>query len=166
VLSKLEKAVRPLTRGINTVGTAGLFLMMFMVTTDVFLRDAFRSPIKGTIEISELFQVLVVFLGLAYCESKRGHVRVDFIVSYLGRRPRTILEAITTLVTLVFFAFMTWYSATNAIQAFESKELFEMLRIVVWPFRFIVPLGTFVFCLELLLHLLSDINAIRQKATS
>ncbi len=166
MLSKLEKAVRPLTRGINTVGTAGLFLMMFMVTTDVVLRDAFRSPIKGTIEISELFQVLVVFWGLAYCESKRGHVRVDFIVSYLGRRPRTILEAITTLVTLVFFAFMTWYSATNAIQAFESKELFEMLRIVVWPFRFIVPLGTFVFCLELLLHLLHDINAIGQEATS
>jgi len=166
VLSKLEKAVRPLTRSINMVGTVGLFLMMFMVTTDVFLRDAFRSPIKGTIEISELFQVSVVFFGLAYCESKRGHVRVDFITSYLGRRTRLGLEAAITFIALVFFALMTWYSTTNAIQAFQSKELFEMLRIVVWPFRFIVPLGTFVFCLELLLHLLSDINAIGQEATS
>lgn len=166
MLSKLEKAVRPFTRGINAVGTVGLFLMMLMVTTDVVLRDAFRSPIKGTIEISELFQVMVVFFGLAYCESKRGHVRVDFLLSHLGRRTRLTLEAVITLIALIFFALMTWYSAANAIHAWHSKELFEMLRIVVWPFRFMVPLGCFAFCLELLLHLLTDITGVRREVSS
>lgn len=166
MLSRLEKAVRPFTSGINVVGTAGIFLMMLMVTTDVFLRDVFRSPIKGTIEISELFQVMAVFFGLAYCESKRGHVRVDFLISYLGRRTELALDVVITLIALAFFALMTWYSAANALQAWQSKELFEMLRVVVWPFRFIVPLGCFALSLELLLHLLTDVTSLRRGTGS
>ena len=140
------------------VGTIGLFLLMLVVTADVFLRDVFNQPIKGSIEIAELFQVLVVFFGLAYCEAHRGHVRAEVLIAYLGRRAQLALDAFTTLIALGLFALMVWYSTLNAIETWHSQELFEMMRIPVWPYRFIVPVGAFVFCLELLLRLWSDIT--------
>ena len=97
MLSRFEKWVRPLTKGINMAGTIGLFFMMLVVTADVFLRDVFNQPIKGSIEIAELFQVLVVFFGLAYCEAQRGHVRVEILISYVGRRTRLALDSVTWL---------------------------------------------------------------------
>jgi len=144
-------------------GTIGLFFMMLVVTADVFLRDVFNQPIKGAIEIAELFQVLVVFFGLAYCEAHRGHVRVEVLITYLGRRTQLALDSITTFIALVLFGLMVWYSATNAIETWHSQELFEMMRIPVWPYRFIVPVGAFVLCLELLLRLGSDITGLAKR---
>lgn len=148
------------------VGTIGLFCMMLMVTADVFLRAAFNQPIKGATEISELLLVLVVFFGLAYCEAHRGHVRVEILTSYLRRRMQLLLDCVTTFIALAFFALIVWRSIVDAIEIRQVGEVFECLRIVVWPFRYIVAVGCFVFCLELLLRLGSDIAGLAKAGDS
>ena len=148
------------------VGTIGLFCVMLMVTADVFLRDVFDQPVKGATEISELFQVLVVFFGLAYCEAHRGHVRVEVLTSHLSQRTRLALDSVTTFIVLAFIAIMFWYSTLNALETWQGGELFESLRVSVWPFKFIVPVGCFAFCLELLLRLGFDIAGLTKGGRS
>lgn len=162
MLTRLENGIRPFTRSINMIGTVGLFIMMLMVTADVVVRGVFSTTITGATEVAELLQVLVVFLGLAYCESCRGHVRVDLLTSSIGRRAQLILDTVTTLIALALMGLMVWYSTFAVVDSWHSHEMFQRMRISVWPFKIIVPVGAFAFSLELVLRILTDVAGLRR----
>jgi TRAP-type C4-dicarboxylate transport system permease small subunit len=54
--------------------------MMLLVAAEVFLRYFFNSPILGTTEIIEFMMVVLVFFGLAYTQTRKGHIGVDVVI--------------------------------------------------------------------------------------
>ena len=56
-----------------------ILLMMVMTAIDTLLRQIFGRPISGVYELESMLLVGVVYFGLSYIQSKRGHIRMDII---------------------------------------------------------------------------------------
>jgi len=160
-----------LTRVFNWVilaltGTAIALLvpMMFLVAGDVIGRYLLNSPIPAVFEINSCFlMVLVVFFPLAYVHRRRQHVFVTLFTQNFPPRARAMLDAFSVTLGIVAFGLIGWYGMEIALKATKVREYSPgIIDVPVWMSKWIVPIGAFVFCIELLLdgakHIKTIIN--------
>ena len=57
--------------------------MMLMTMIDVLLRKFTNLSILGTVELTELMMVIVIFGSLAQCEVDGGHIKQEVFISPL-----------------------------------------------------------------------------------
>ncbi len=144
-----------LSRALAVVGGIAVFLMMIHVSADVLSKYIFNRPIVGTLEIvSHYYMVAAIFLPLAAIERTRGHIFVELFTLRLPPRVVLALDAFACLLGAVFAGMIAWRSTIEALRRTRSGEMIDAVyyQILVWPTRWLVPLGTAVFMLMLLQH--------------
>ncbi len=132
-----------------------LVLMMVHVTLDVLLKYFLKLPIPGTAEVvASYYMIGTVFLPLAYIEVHNRPIVVELFYDRMRPALRAPLDVLGTLASMIFYAFLTWQSMKIALVALESREYIDGLwKVVVWPSRLLIPLGTSIACLALLMRL-------------
>ena len=155
----IEKVSEPIARWLNYI--AGFFLaaMMTLTGVDVAMRYFLNSPIPGSFEIIEFMMPMVVALGLASCAYREGHVRVDLITSMLPGRIQQLLKSAAYLIMAAVFVLVTWQSIVRAKGMMASGQYTEVLYLPIYPFVFVVTLGSAALCLialKLCLHYLNE----------
>jgi len=156
----LKRVFDPISSALNAVGTGVLFALMLLTVADVILRHRFtiNQPIPGVFELTELTMVVVVFFGLAFTASKKGHIAVDLVVAKLPHRWQGVIDSFTSLLSLGVFALIIWQSAIFAYEAVTYHEVTDILDIPIFFFRFLVPLGALVLWFQLLVSLLESLR--------
>lgn len=136
-----------------------LTLMMGHVTVDVIGKYMFNSPIPVTLEmVSNYYMVAVVFLPLAAVEKVNGHIHVELIYSALPRVGRRILDVTAYTLALSFFFMLMRYSWVSAVRKFNVGEfIMGTYPVLVWPGRFLVPLGCGLIAALLVLRLVRSV---------
>ena len=117
----IEKGIFALSNLGKWVAGITLGLSMLLTTADVVWRYFLNHSIVAAHDVTELMMVVVVFLGLAYTASVKGHIRVDLLISKLSERAQAILDSITTIFSIVIFAVMAWRTR-NARLAFDHPR--------------------------------------------
>lgn len=135
-----------------------LIAIMVLVTSDVIMRKFFRASVIGAHEIVAASLVVIVFLALAYTESRGDHVRVKFVTERFGYKTQLVMEAIMTLVMIAFFSIMIWQTTLYAVDALKVGLTYETIGWPIFPFRLVVPIGTLFFVLQLLPRLISSLS--------
>jgi tripartite ATP-independent transporter DctM subunit len=157
---RLERILTVLTRVANGVGSSILLGMVLLMAVNVALRYLLRQPLKGTVELEEFMLVTVVFLGLAYTAVKKGHVRVDFLVSRFPKPIQALINAITVLMSIGLCALVVWRSITYGLESWIHQKQSVLLHIPVAVFVWLVSAGALLLLLVLLaecLHALSEL---------
>lgn len=137
------------------------FLICFLVCADVIGRVVFNSPVKGTPEMVSFSIVIICFLQAPFAIRSGGMIFVDAVTSRLPPLAQRVLEIISYLLGITFFALVCWGSLDPAMHAWTSNE-FEgegALRVPVWPARFIIILGTFLAAFNYLLTAIERLRA-------
>lgn len=147
----------------NLVGLGFVLVIIILTTADVVARYFLDRPLKGVLEVSEFLLAAMVFLGIAYTQSVRGHIRVDMLVSRFSRRTQLIVDTVVQILGLFILVLIVWQSAQHAAFTMKMKETTDLLKIPIAPFKFLVPLGVLVLCLELIVDLLDHISELRGK---
>ena len=98
----------------DRAGRVVLALMMLHITVDVVLRYFFNRPIKGSYEVVEFMLVLLVYLGLAYTQTKKGHVSVTLFTAKLSLGQVSVIRSATYLLCLAIFGIISWRCALQA----------------------------------------------------
>ena len=141
-----------------------------LVSSNVFMRYVFNSPIPGAFEASGALWVGVVFLSLAYVQAAKGHTAVMVLVSRFPPGVRANLNLVTLILALVVFVIMTWKGAVIAWGDFQVKEVaLGTVRFPIWPSKMLVPLGAGLLCLRLMVdiaHQLGQLIKSGDKSTS
>jgi len=153
-------------RGINRIITIAANLsalliagIMLLTAAEVVLRYFFNAPIKGSYEISEMVFVGAIFLGVAYTQMCRQHVRVDLLLIHLSSKTNIILESCMLLITLALYAVFAWEGVKTLFVSISSGEYrWGLIPIPLWPARLMVPLGLSLLCLRFLEDLFSNVN--------
>jgi C4-dicarboxylate transporter, DctM subunit len=131
-----------------------------IVTYEIIARSIFKSPTVWVMEVSIIFSIASVFLGLAFTEQDKSHISVDLITSRLCWRDRIMVEMFTTILAMLYVLILTWQGAMIAIEALMVWETGPtVLRIPVFIPRLFLPLGAGLLLLELFrtaFHLLVD----------
>lgn len=149
-------------RWLSIIGGLIVVALMLVSTLDVAMRYLFNSPIDGAYELAEFMLVGMVYLGIAYIQSFKGHVRVDVFVNRVGIRGELLLSIFGNLVGLVAFVLVTWQTGSLALVAWQTGDYSSgLVHLPMWPSKLIIPFGTGLLCLRLLTDLLSDLGALR-----
>ena len=116
------------------------------------MRRALNSPIFGSYEIGKVLLVIVVFCGVAYVMTVKGHVVVDTLSRLYPKRLQTVVSGIAYFLSLVIVALISWQSALYGLEMLRLGETSVLLRILVSPFILIVAFGSAVLFLVILVQ--------------
>ncbi len=159
-----ERVVFPLNRVMHTVGLVILLLLMFLTVGDVVGRYFFTMPIPGTFELTNFMLALIVFFSLGYTQIRRGHISIDVLVSRFSPRAQAIIDSITCLFALGLFSLVTWQSVRYASRLFAGHDVSGILSLPIYPFVIAVAFASLLFCLVLLVNLLSSLaNVVKHE---
>jgi TRAP-type C4-dicarboxylate transport system permease small subunit len=99
------------------------FILLFITISifiDVFLRYFFNSPSIWITEVSTYLFLYIIFLGTAYTLQKDMHIKVTFIVGFLGPRLTKIIDLMTAIFAMIFCLVLLWQTTVMTWTAFKE----------------------------------------------
>jgi TRAP-type C4-dicarboxylate transport system permease small subunit len=166
-LSLSERANRGLERVAGGMALAGglvVVVLMLLMTIDAIGRKSFGA-VPGALEFSEALMVGAVFLPQMYVQRHRGHVFVSVATDWLPRRLCSLLDGLAACLGLGIFVLLTWLAMQKAWDAWLLKEYrVAVIAVPIWPFRWLIPLGTGLLCLQLMLTAIDDLREVVRPA--
>lgn len=144
-----RRVIHGISIGLGAIAVLVIIFLMVATVADVASRYFAGTPIAGITEVGEVLMVASVFLGLAYTESRGGHVRVTLVLEMLPRRLAAIISSVSMFVVLVLLAWMVWETTGRAFESVEHNEFrFGLVQIPVWPGRVAIAAGLASYFLE------------------
>ena len=140
-----------------------VFYIMLVATMfiEVVRREVLSySSIWGE-EIVRYSFIYLAWIGAAAAVKERGHIRIDVIMHYVGRRSKTLLYIFGDLVMGVVAVIAIYYSWEVVHTAYKFGSVTDGLRISrVW-FLLAVPIGFTMVLIRLIQSLIRDFGDLR-----
>lgn len=157
---RLARWLRLVHTPLRIAAGAVLLVLLAWTVVDIVARSVFNNPLTGTVELTKLAMVPMVYLGLSYVESRDGHIAVDLLYLRLPVRARLALRVFAGLVSLAVIAFMTWqlHAYAGTLEANHNNS--GVLRIPLYPAALLATLGAAIFGLAVLLNTAVSIRAL------
>jgi len=147
-----------LNQGSAWMSAIALVVIMLLGTVDVLLRVVLQKPLLGTYEITQFLMVFAVFGGLVYAAMHDGHVTIDWIAMVLPKRILAIVNSIACFLGILLFASVAWQSMIQGNELLRKGQTSFVLGIPLYPFLWVVALGSIVLALVLLSKLRDSIR--------
>jgi TRAP-type C4-dicarboxylate transport system permease small subunit len=147
------------------IGTVWIFLLMFLIVADVLGRNFLNKPITGVAEFAGRSVVAIIFLQIGSAIGSGLMTRSDFMLRILGRRSERLvaaLEAGYAVLGAALFALLAIISWPEAAQAWKGNEFFGVQGVFtmpLWPFRWLIVLGSGMACCAYFLLALDRLRA-------
>ena len=145
------------------VASVILAAMMFLTVADVIGRYFFNSPIKGTWELVGLLLVGAGTWGLAYCQYKKGHIRVDILLVRFPRRVQSLINFISYLVGSIGFGLISWRAFILGMTYFDTNRVTDTLSLPYFPFTFALTFGAGLLALILIIDSVQSLIGVIRK---
>ncbi len=151
---RLRRLIDSIDTALLAVGCAMLFALMLVVVADVSLRYIFNAPLVWSYEIiSSYLMPGLFFLAASHTLKTHGHVSVDILHNYVGRKTRYVFEALGSTLAVPAFALATWVSAQNTWKDLQDGAASTSgLGLPTWTISLLLPLGFGLLTLRLLLN--------------
>lgn len=156
----LDRVVVPLSRLMDRIGRGILALMVLLITLDVVLRYFLNRPIKGSYELIEFMMATLVFLGLAYTQTKKGHISITLLTVKLTQAQQAVIHTATYFLCLFTFITITWRSIVAAEALRIQGVTSDILLIPNFPFLWVVVFGSALLSLVFLIDILKSLNTV------
>lgn len=150
----MDRAIKWLSDMLAAIAGIALVLMMVQTVADVVADQVFTRPIPGNLEVISVYHmVLVVFLPLAFIERRHEHIQVDLVYQLMPRLLQRFTLVFGYVITAGFFGILTWRTWDDAMRALAKNEmLMGNVYVIIWPAKFVLPIGFFAIGLVVLLH--------------
>ena len=157
LLSQLLYIYTTCRRVFALIGASLIVGMMVLIVSSGFSRLLFGKSLLGSIEISEVLMVGIVYFGLAQAQQQKLNVRTELVTSRFPRKAQCLFSLLGLLTGLSIMIVVLGYTAEGAYSSFLIRETrFGVMSFPVWPAKAIVPLGSFFLCLQLLIDLVKE----------
>lgn len=140
-----------------------VFYVMLVVTmfVEVLRRELMSySSIWGE-EIVRYAFIYLAWVGAAAAVRERGHIRIDVITQYVGRRVKAVLYIFGDLVMFAVAVIAFYWSLEAVLVSAEFGSVTHGLRISQVWFLSAVPIGFGLVIFRLVQSLLRDVNDLR-----
>jgi len=135
----------------GTLAAAALFAIMWLTLVDVAGRKAISTSVAGSLELTEMLMVLVIFAGLPLVSLHGEHVVFDSLDPLLERWVRRAQGLAIEFLCAAALAGVAWLMWVKAGQMMEYGDTTAQLKIPQGPFVYVMS----VLCaLTALVHLL------------
>ena len=140
-----------LNKGLAFVAGCCLIAMMLVTVGEMVFR-MFGKPMAGTVETIGWLAAVTTAFALGYTQIHQGHVSIDLFTNRLNPRLRAVINILVYLASTALFTVVTWNIFRHAGVLKQSGSLSETMKVIVYPWVYLVSLG----CAGLTLALLVD----------
>ena len=168
VAHKVRELIHHISHIAARISMVTLFLMMILISADVFGRYCLNRPITGSGDIIQQSMVIVVFFALAFTTFDKGHVTVGLFTSRLSNLPRAVLNCATSFVSLIIISLITWRlfarGWTLLTQDSIAIERTQTISLPITPFIIVAAIGLLLSCFELAIDFITYLaQALKMK---
>lgn len=143
----------------QTLLIAILLFMMFLVASQVVLRNVFYSGISWADVAARHMVLWVAFLGAMLATRSRQHIAIDIITRFIPRVPRNALRIFLDAFAC-FVAFILAKSSLYFVLEERAMGSMLMLNIPTWVAQAVIPFGFAMISLEYAIGIGLDIYRI------
>jgi TRAP-type C4-dicarboxylate transport system permease small subunit len=111
-----------------------LFAIMALTFLDVLGRKLADNSIPGSLELTELLMVSVIFGALPLVSARGEHVEFDSLDPYLPSWLRRVQQVVVHLLCAVMLIGLAWLMWRTGGQFMETGETTAQLKILKGPF--------------------------------
>ncbi|RLB42804.1 MAG: TRAP transporter small permease [Deltaproteobacteria bacterium] len=145
----------------KVIGACCLVGMMGLTCVDVVGRF-FRHPIFGSVELVGYMSTLSVAMALPYTQKVKGHIGVEIVFRLLKPKFQTVLDIITSLLSLGLFAAITWRMAAYALDLHRSGEVSMNLEFPEYVIVYVVSFCFLVFVMIILSDIVNNVRKLKE----
>jgi TRAP-type transport system small permease protein len=122
----------------GTLAAAALFAIMWLTLIDVAGRKAISTSVTGSLELTEMMMVLVVFAGLPLVSLRGEHVVFDSLDPLLARGVRRVQGLLVDLLCAAGLCGLAWLMWAKAGQMMAYGDTSAQLKIPQGPFVYVM----------------------------
>jgi TRAP-type C4-dicarboxylate transport system permease small subunit len=147
-----DEALRRLLEWLcGSLAAVALFAIMMLTLVDVTGRKMISQSVPGSLEVTELLMVVVIFAGLPLVSLAGEHVVFDSLDPWLPARVRRVQGLCVDMVCVLGLLGIAWVMWTMAGQRAGDGETTAQLKLPIAPFVY----GMSVLCaVTALVHLM------------
>lgn len=155
--------------GLNGLGSIVIAMVMVLMCTDVFMRNAFNQPIDGVAEMVAASIIVIVFLQLPSTLRHGRMSRADlFLDPFMLRRPRAGLRlralfSVFGILACAIIAYATWPLFQRAWSNNEFFGVEGVFTFPTWPMRLVVFTGATLAAVQYALLVWHDLRSSGQS---
>ena len=150
-MSLVDRFISILNRGLACVAGISLVARVLVTVGEMVLR-MFGKPMAGTVETIGWLAATTTAFALGYTQIHQGHVSIDLFTRRLGPRLQVMVSMLVYLASTVLFVIVTWNVFRHAGVLRQTGSLSETMKVIVYPWVYLVSLG----CAGLTLALVVD----------
>lgn len=147
-------AIRRFNKIMHWAAGAALLGILALTVADITGRSGFSSPVPGTVEVTSMALVVVVFFAVAHSEDMGDHITIDLIYERLGEQAQLVLDVFADLFVLGVLALMTFQLYHFGLRNIDSGAETPVLDWPVWPFVIVAALGALGYAVATLMRLI------------
>jgi TRAP-type transport system small permease protein len=162
ILDRVIAGTRMLNKLLHYVAGAVAVALMFTIVLHVLGRQFFARPVPGTVELTQMAMLVMVYLGLAYAEHEGDHISIDIVYTHLPRTVQLVLSVITGLFGVLVMAVVAWrlYDFTGVLE--RGGYTTAILKIPQSPVALVGVVGMVFFIFALLTSVVKAARAMRK----
>jgi TRAP-type C4-dicarboxylate transport system permease small subunit len=111
------------------VVTACLFVMMLLTVVDVAGRKLLGTPLPGSVELTEIMMLGVLYAGLPLASLEREHVLFDLLDHVLSERLMALQDMVANLLCAALLGAAAWLVFVRAGRTAELGDTTAQLAI-------------------------------------
>jgi TRAP-type transport system small permease protein len=139
----------------SVLAATALFAIMWLTLLDVSGRKLFGGSIPGSLEVTELLMVVVIFAGLPLVSLRGEHVVFDSLDAFLPRGLLLVQRALIDGVCALALAWVGWLMWVKGSQMLEYGDKTQQLGLTLGWFVYLMSVLIFVAAAVHLMLMLS-----------
>jgi TRAP-type C4-dicarboxylate transport system permease small subunit len=160
-MNALERFTRRLSQWFNWIAVAGLTVMLVLVTVDIVGAKLFKQPVPGAMDLTALLGLVVIAFAVAQTQLMGRHITVNFLTVRLPKPVRLVVQSISTLLCILFFAAVIWRAFMYARDMQILGDASMTINIPLAPFAYGLALAFIPMLLILVIrffHLIKGVD--------
>lgn len=127
-----------LVTGCGLMAALALFAIMVLTFVDVLGRKILSASVTGSLELTELLMVAVIFAGLPLVSLSGEHVVFDSLDRWVPAALRRVQQAAVDLLCAALLLGLAWLMWTKAGQMHEYGDITAQLKLPLSPFVYLM----------------------------
>ena len=123
--------------------------MMLVMVANIVGRRFFLYPIPWSVEFSEYFMVMIIFMGAAWVLKGEGHITIDVVTRLLEHRTRCRVDAATSWIMAAILLVLTYWGGLVTYKDIVSGYvLWKTALTPVWILDIFIPIACFLLFIQ------------------
>ena len=136
----------------GALAALALFAIMALTGVDVLGRKLLSQSVPGSLELTEILMVVVIFAALPLVSQRGEHVAFDSFDHWLSPRWLRLQQIVVDLLCFALLGGLAWLMWQKAGQMTQYGDTTAQLKL---------PVGVFVYAMALLCGLTAAVHALR-----